>query len=63
MQLAKDSVATKSPPVARRPASRAFEAMLNEELAALLRAQYPEEFAATQQRLTREACIDLNDDL
>jgi len=63
LQHAKDSVAEKSPPVARRPNSRAFEAMVNEELHALLLERHSTEYAETRDRISREAHIDLDDDL
>jgi plasmid replication initiation protein len=53
----------KSPAVARRPQSRAFSAILNEELTALLLGEFPEDFERTRVQLVREARIDLNDDL
>lgn len=53
----------KSPAVARRPHSRAFSAMLNEELTELLLGEFPEDFERTRAQLVREARIDLNDDL
>jgi len=57
------SVNEKSPAVARRPQSRAFAAMLNEELTALLLGEFLEDFERTREQLVREARIDLNDDL
>jgi hypothetical protein len=56
-------VSDKSPAVASRPHSRAFAAMLNEELTELLRGEFPQDFERTRQQLLREAHIDLNDDL
>jgi len=53
----------KSPAVARRPQSRAFSAILNQELTELLLGEFPEDFERTRQQLMREAHIDLNDDL
>ncbi len=63
LQLAKDAVARQSPPVARRPASKAYEAMLNQQLTVLIAQQYPEALTHTCDKLAAETHIDLNDDL
>lgn len=56
-------VAEKSPTVAQRPTSRAFEAMCQEELDLMARAENPPEFQRIRRRLMRQAHIDLDDDL
>lgn len=63
VQLAKDAVAAHSPPVARRPASKAYEAMLNQQLTALIAERYPGVLRDTCDKLAAETHIDLNDDL
>jgi len=51
-----------SPPLAQRPESRAFGAMVQQQIAEIIRDEYPEEY---RRELTRieSAAMDLNDDL
>jgi hypothetical protein len=62
-QKAMERVAEKSPAVARRPETRAFEAMCQEEITWIILTDYAAEFEKVRQRVEREARIDLNDDI
>ena len=56
-------VQEKSPAVAQRPQSRAYEAMCKEELAQLVAQERGEQLRKLRRKLAKAAKIDLNDDL